>query len=186
VIALLGTWMVDHVGRKKMALLSSGLLTIFMFLSGVMTKIYGRSTNTAGIYSTIGIIFLFQGSYSVGWTPLTMLYPPEVLSFRMRSLGMGIYGLTTNLCGLLVVYVFPIALEAIGWKIYMITGTRDVFQFLFVLVFWVETKGKTLEQIDEVLDGEQVIGDLDKFISNVPDTNKKGDGKGFKEQTASV
>lgn len=32
----------------------------------------------------------------------------------------------------------------------MINGAWDVLEVLFVLYFWVETKGKTLEEIDEV------------------------------------
>lgn len=105
--------MVDYIGRKRLALLSSALLTIFMFLTGALTKRYGSSNNVNGIYATTAMVFLFQDSYSIGWTPLSILYPPKVLSFRIRSLGMGIYRVATNLCGLLVVYVFPLTLEAI-------------------------------------------------------------------------
>lgn len=35
----------------------------------------------------------------------------------------------------------------------MINGAWDVLELLFVIFFWVETKGKTLEEIDELLDG---------------------------------
>lgn len=40
------------------------------------------------------------------------------------------------------------ALEAIGYKTYLINATWNVFQFVFVAYFWIETKGLTLEQID--------------------------------------
>lgn len=48
---------------------------------------------------------------------------------------------------------FPIALEAIGWKTYMINGAWDVLQVVFIIIFWIETKGKTLEEIDEDFEG---------------------------------
>ena len=48
---------------------------------------------------------------------------------------------------------FPYALEAIGWKTYMINGAWDVLQFAYVMYYWVETAGKTLEEIDEMFDG---------------------------------
>lgn len=35
----------------------------------------------------------------------------------------------------------------------MINGAWDVLELLFVVFFWIETKGKTLEEIDEVIDG---------------------------------
>jgi hypothetical protein len=128
-------------------------MTIFLFLVGAFTKLYASTENTSGVYATVAMIFLFQGSYSFGWTPLSMLYPPEVLSFRMRSIGMGLYTFVVQAAGLLTVYAFPIALDKIGWKTYMINGVWDVFQFVFVLLYWVETKGMSLEEIDAVLDG---------------------------------
>ncbi|KAK6391767.1 hypothetical protein LTR65_004261 [Meristemomyces frigidus] len=153
VIALVGTWAITILGRKKMAVISAGLLTVFLFMVGAMTKVYGTSSNTSGIYGTVAAIFLFQGSYSFGWTPLSTLYPPEVLNYSIRSNGMGVYTVVTNAVGLMVTMAFPYALDAIGWKTYMINGAWDVLQFVFVLYYWVETAGKTLEEIDEVIDG---------------------------------
>ncbi len=89
-------------------------MTIFIFLVGALTKgkqlttegvnsptniickVYGDSTNNSGIYGTVATIFLFQGSYSFAWTPLAMLYPPEVLNYSVRSVGMGVYTFLTN------------------------------------------------------------------------------------------
>ena len=79
-----------------------------------------------------------------------MVYPPEVLNFSIRSNGMAVYAFLVSGVGLLVTFAFPYALEAIGWKTYMINGACDVLELAFVLLFWVETKGKTLEEIDEV------------------------------------
>jgi len=66
----------DKLGRRNMALISTTLFTIFIFVFGGMEKVYGNSTNVAGIYGSVAVIFLFQGSYSFGYTPLTVLYPP--------------------------------------------------------------------------------------------------------------
>lgn len=139
-----------------MALLSGTLCAIMIFVVGALTKLYGTSTYTPGVYGTVASIFLFQGSYSLGWTPLSVLYPPEVLNYNIRSIGMGIYTFLANGCGLLVTFAFPFALDAIGWKTYMINGVWDFVQIAIVLIWWVETAGRTLEQIDETLDGKKV------------------------------
>jgi hypothetical protein len=61
----------------------------------------------------------------------------------------------------------PIALANITWKIYFINGSWDVLMVIAIALFWIETKGKTLEEIDEVIEGvrhsdapgvEEVIG----------------------------
>lgn len=154
VVAMVGTALADKLGRKALAAISTAALTIFIFMVGALTKVYGSSTNNSGIYGTVASIFLFQGAYSFGWTPLTVLYPPEVLNYSLRSVGMGIYTFVVNGMGLMVTFAFPFALEAIGWKTYMINGAWDVVELVVVLVFWVETRHRTLEEIDENLDGE--------------------------------
>lgn len=56
-------------------------------------------------------------------------------------------------CRILFVFVMPVALDSIGWKMYMLNGGWDVLIVLAVIYYWVETKGKTLEEIDEVIEG---------------------------------
>jgi len=55
----------------------------------------------------------------------------------------------------MVTMAFPIALDKIGWKTYMINGAWDVLQIVMIAIWWVETKGRTMEEIDEVFDGEK-------------------------------
>ena len=63
------------------------------------------------------------------------------------------YQFFVNGLGLMATMAFPYALEHIQWKTYMINGAWDILQLVFVIVFWVETKGKTLEEIDQIFDG---------------------------------
>jgi len=85
VVSVVGSAFAERLGRRVLAISSTGLLTIFIFINGGLTKLYGTSTNASGIYSTVAAIFLFQGSYSFGWTPLTVMYPPEVLNYSIRA-----------------------------------------------------------------------------------------------------
>lgn len=39
------------------------------------------------VYGDVAVMFLFQGFYSIGWTPLLTLYPPEVLNYSIRANG---------------------------------------------------------------------------------------------------
>ncbi|KAJ7069581.1 MFS sugar transporter-like protein [Mycena amicta] len=164
--SLAGTYYVERLGRKPTAVISISSLTIFLFLVGGLTKTYGNSTNNAGIYATVACIFLFMGSYSFGWTPLLYVYPPEVLNYAIRANGMGVVQLALNGTALMAVFAFPIALAAIGWKMYIINAAWNVLEIPFVLWYWVETKGKTLEEIDELLDGEKHTDapDLEKVM----------------------
>ncbi|KAF7299678.1 Hexose transporter protein [Mycena chlorophos] len=165
--SLAGTYYVERLGRKPTAIMSITSLTVFLFLVGGLTKKYGNSTNDAGIYATVACIFLFMGSYSFGWTPLLYVYPPEVLNYAIRANGMGVVQLALNGTALMAVFAFPIALNAIGWKMYIINAAWNILEIPFVAWYWVETKGKTLEEIDELLEGrrEDVNGpDVEKVV----------------------
>lgn len=72
----------------------------------------------------------------------------------------------------------PIGLANIGWRMYMINGSWDIIILILIVrytsmlfsrgrfqsltlsntsqvVYWVETKGKTLEEIDAIFEGEK-------------------------------
>ncbi|KAK1855659.1 hexose transporter [Colletotrichum chrysophilum] len=152
IIACIGTYFMNIAGRKTMCLVSVGFMTAFLFLVGALTKVYGGGENTSGVYATVASVFLFQGSYAIGITPLTVLYPPEVLNYSIRSNGMAAWTFAITCGGLFSVFVWPFALAAIGWKTYMINAGWDAVQFAFVAYFWIETKGLTLEEINAKFD----------------------------------
>jgi hypothetical protein len=169
VVSLAGAWFADSLGRKTLCAISlAGQIVTFYILAG-LTALYGESSNKSGIYGTIAMIFLYNASYAYGITPLTVLYPPEVLSYSLRSVGMGLYTLTTKLSGLLVTMAFPFALDAIGWKTYIINASADIVMLAGVMWYWVETRGYTLEEVDKLFDGEK--------HSDVPDLKAVQDGE---------
>jgi hypothetical protein len=161
--------------------LTGGLVSLYV-LAGLTAK-YGKSGNKSGIYGTIAMIFIYNATYAWGITPLTVLYPPEVLSFDIRAVGMGIYTLVTKLCGLFVAMVIPFGMEAISWKVYIINASVDILFVVFVVFVWVETRGLTLEEVDKVFDGvkhsnepdlEIIVDGKDKSWENkVPDSQQQ-------------
>lgn len=155
VIAVLGSLCADKLPRKWLCAgsLTGGIITLYIFAG--LTAVYGESNNTSGIYGTVAMIFLYNATYAWGITPLTVLYPPEILSFDIRAVGMGMYTLTTKLSGLFVTMVLPFGLAAISWKVYIINASVDILMVIYVIIFWVETRGLTLEEVDRVFDGEK-------------------------------
>ncbi|EJT72166.1 high-affinity glucose transporter [Gaeumannomyces tritici R3-111a-1] len=155
IVAFAGSYYTDRLGRKWLCSLSLAAQAACLLVLGGLTKLYGASTDTAGIYGTISAIFFYNAFYAWGITPLTVLYPPEILSFDIRGVGMGIYTTSTKLCGLFVTVVAPFGLDAIGYQMYMINACLDVLMVVFVALFWVETRGLTLEQVDGLFDREK-------------------------------
>ncbi|CAN8105237.1 unnamed protein product [Discula destructiva] len=156
--ALIGTHVAAVWGRKPIAIVSQSLLTICLFIVGGLTKIYADDPDGASqslIYGDVAVMFLFQGFYSLAWTPLLYLYPPEVMNYSVRANGVALSQLMLNSLALLLTFVEGIGLTNIGWKMYMINASWDVIVLGLIVVYWVETKGKTLEEIDAIFEGEK-------------------------------
>ncbi|KAE8421058.1 general substrate transporter [Aspergillus pseudocaelatus] len=153
---LLGTFLVTSWGRRPTALVGQSLLIACLFIIGGLTKVYAdngpNDTSTSLLYGNVAVIFLFQGFYSLAWTPLIYLYPTEVMNYSIRANGVAFSEFMLSSLTLLLVFVMPIALENIGWKMYIINGSWDVIVLLIVALFRVETKGKTLEEVDTIFE----------------------------------
>ncbi|ETS76417.1 hypothetical protein PFICI_11804 [Pestalotiopsis fici W106-1] len=152
VCSLIGTYSMDKAGRKTLCLIACIGMTISLFLVGALTKLYGTGENLSGAYANVAMIFVFQGFYSVGITPITQLYPPEVMNYSIRTNGMALWAFCVTATGLFTTFVFPFGFAAIGWIMYMINAAYDVLQIIYVALYWVETKGLTLEEIDNIMD----------------------------------
>ncbi|KAI1372172.1 putative hexose carrier protein [Hypoxylon crocopeplum] len=170
--ALFGTQLAASWGRKPTALVSEILLVICLFIIGGLSKMYADDPDHASdslIYGNVAVMFLFQGFYSVAWTPLLYLYPPEVFSYSIRANGLAFSTLALNLLACVFVFIMPIGINNIGWRMYMVNGSWDIVIAVLIAVFWVETKGKTLEEIDALFEGEK--------HSSVPDVEQVRTGQ---------
>ena len=96
---LIGTQLAASWGRKPTALLSQGLLIICLFVIGGLSKKYAddpKGASSALVYGDVAVMFLFQGFYSIAWTPLLTLYPPEVMDYPTRANGVAFSQFSLN------------------------------------------------------------------------------------------
>lgn len=154
--AILGALIVDRVGRRPMLIISSALFCLWFTIIAVLQAIYIKTedpTSPVNIHATntiIAAIYLFGLTYSIGFTPLSTLYPVECLRFETRAKGMALAGLFVGLTEFFNMFVIPVGLGAITWKFYFLYIAWDAFQTLFIYFFFPETKNRTLEEINEI------------------------------------
>ncbi|KUI61234.1 High-affinity glucose transporter [Cytospora mali] len=169
---LAGTHLAARWGRKPTAIFSQCLLIACLFIIGGLTKRYGDNPDGASkslVYGDVAVMFLFQGFYSIAWTPLLYLYPPEIMNYSIRANGVAFSQLMLNALALVFVFIMPIGLDNIGWKMYMVNASWDIVILGLIAYYWVETKGRTLEEIDAIFEGEK--------HSSVPDVERVRQGE---------
>lgn len=132
----------------------------------VLTKLYSGSDNSSASAAIVFMIFFFYAWYSVVWTPLSYLYPIEVLNYSLRANGLSIFNGAIYLAAFFNTYVIPYAMAWSGWGFYLISAFWVFIEVVVVYFYFPETGGMTLEEIDGVFDGEKHF-DVDVTVVEV-------------------
>lgn len=152
IMATTGAHFTDRLGRRPVLLIATALFVVEWSIVTALSSTYGKESNTNinGSRAAIAFIYLFGITYSFAYTPLQVLYPAECLPFETRAKGMGMYNLFVNIAAFFNTFAIPIALERVKWRVYFLYIAWDAFQFVFIYLFFVETKGRTLEEVNEI------------------------------------
>lgn len=161
--AIFGAFLVDRVGRRPLLLFSFAGCTVVWLGMTIASSQFAESytgddadgnpiyTNHNASKAALAMIFIFGSVFSVGITPLQALYPVEVLSFEMRAKGMAFSNLAVNAAGMLNQYAWPVSMDKIGWKTYIVFTVWDAVQVTIVYFLLPETKGRTVSYFPTAL-----------------------------------
>ncbi|KAH7042075.1 general substrate transporter [Macrophomina phaseolina] len=150
IIAICGALCVDKLGRRPLLLFSMiGCSMVWVGMT-IATSQFDKTESPAASKAATAMIFLFGAVFSFGITPLQALYPVEVLSFEMRAKGMAFSSFSLNAAMLLNQFAWPVSMEKIGWRTYIIFTIWDAIQAVIIYFFIPETKNRTLEELDDI------------------------------------
>jgi MFS family permease len=155
--ATVGSLVCDFVGRRR--LLMFGCLSMCCCLIGLtgLTSQYHRGQPEAISKLTIAFIFFVGIFHSGGINPLIVAYPVECLHTNTRAKGMGLNNFSLNVAEFVNTYGAPIGLRKIGWRIYIIYAVWNLVQTAWIYFFFVETRGRTLEELDSIFEASNPV-----------------------------
>ncbi|PWN35849.1 putative high-affinity glucose transporter [Meira miltonrushii] len=159
---------IDKWGRRPTLLIGAALMALWLFINagimaqhghyvteaerqaeGLSQSVAWRVDITSG-KAVIAMSYLFVASYAPTWGPVSWVYPPELFPTRLRGKANAISTCANWIFNFALGYFVPPAFENIQWKVYLIFGVFNVAMFIHVFFCFVETKGKTLEEVEEV------------------------------------
>ncbi|UPK92427.1 hypothetical protein LCI18_003362 [Fusarium solani-melongenae] len=154
-----GVFLIDRIGaRKPLIAGTSATVALFGMLSGLSYLSDEHPNETGYAIGAIIVVGLFLLAVSTSWMILAYTYPPEVLRYSQRAKGVVVAQAIGYAFSFLNLYTAPLALDKIGWKYYAINGSWNFGILMVVYWLFVETKGRTLEEIDELFDGTVYTG----------------------------
>ncbi|KAL0382841.1 UNVERIFIED_CONTAM: Inositol transporter 1 [Sesamum calycinum] len=149
---ILGIYLIDHVGRRKLALSSLSGVTISLIVLAVafILEPYGSMNGLYGWIAVIGlalyIAFFAPGMGPVPWTVNSEIYPEAY-----RGLCGGMSATVNWISNLIVAQSFLSVAEAVGTgPTFLILAAVAVAAFAFVAILVPETKGLTFEEVENI------------------------------------
>ena len=143
-MAVSGALLADRIGRRPLLLFTNATLGLVWLGMAIASSTHFRTGSVDSARAIVALIFMFKIVFSLGMTPVIVLYPVEVLSFEMRAKGFAFSGLAVNGAGLLNQFAWPVAFASIRWKTYIILMFWCFFQAVVMYFLIPETRGRTV------------------------------------------
>jgi MFS family permease len=151
ITSIIGSYLCDFLGRRIVLLNTlAGMCLSWLGCTVASAIVQKNKTNGKAGKAGIAFFILFNIIYCLGITPLQGVYATEVLSYEQRAKGTAASKFVQNVCGLITQFGTPVAMQRIGWKTYAIWTVLNGCEFVISYFIHVETKGYTLEELDDV------------------------------------
>lgn len=152
VFTFVGLYLIDRVGRKTLLLLGS--IGYIISLIMVAWCFYGH----ASANMLVTFLAMFIASHAIGQGAVIWVFISEIFPNRIRAMGQSFGASTHWVCAALITLISPVfidenkgILKDNPWPIFAFFAFMMVLQLIWVLTKVPETKGRSLEQIQQEL-----------------------------------
>ncbi|KAF7540609.1 hypothetical protein G7054_g1217 [Neopestalotiopsis clavispora] len=141
---------IDRVGRRTTLVTGSTAMGIGMLMNAVLGEIYPDNQNRAADIACIVFVFIYALGYSMGFGPASWVYGSEIFPTAVRARGLNLSASGGAIGSIVVAQVWPVGIDRIGSRIYFFFFAINVICIPIIFLFYPETKGRALEDIDDV------------------------------------
>lgn len=144
IFTLLAINVIDKVGRRTLMLIGSVGLIASLFLVAITFSAGQFSGFSIPVYIMVFIAFFAFSQGAVIWVFISEIFPNQV-----RAKGQTLGSSTHWVMAAIIAFCFPYLAERLGGATtFFFFAFMMICQFIFVLRFMPETKGRSLEQIE--------------------------------------
>lgn len=149
--------LVDRAGRRILLLISSIGMGVTLAVFGYYFKLKENNTDVSNIsWLPLVCLVVFIIVFSLGLGPLPWMMSGEILAPEIKSFGSGAAVSTNWICVSIVTFFFKPLLDAIGSSsTFWMFAVVCFIAAAFVLLVIPETKGKSIQEIQNELAGKK-------------------------------
>ncbi|PVF99738.1 general substrate transporter [Serendipita vermifera] len=160
IIAITASMNVERTGRRPLFIIATAGMLVSYAIITAMSGTYEKTQNAGAGRALLAFVFIFNGFYAIAYTPLLVSYTVEILPFLIRAKGLAAMNFSVMGAIIFNQYTNPIALDALKWKYYLVYTCWLVFELVYVWLWALETKGRSLEETAALFDGEDAVNEL--------------------------
>lgn len=144
--------LLDKIGRKPLLFAGSfGMFSTMLIIGCVASQFQDDwAAHAAGGWASVVMIWLYTISFAFSWGPCSWTLIAEVFPLSVRAKGTSIAASANWMCNFVIALVTPSMLERISWGLYIFFAAWLALGVVFIYFFIPETKGKTLEEMDQL------------------------------------
>ena len=140
--------LLDRVGRRPLLLGGMLIMAVALAVLGLAFKLSGVIDNLAAV--SLVSLMVYVGAFAIGLGPIFWLLIAEIYPLRVRGLAMGVATTANWASNLVVSLTFLSLTEALGPSVtFWVYGLLTVVAVIFAYKLIPETKGRTLEEIED-------------------------------------
>lgn len=170
-------FLIERVGRKWSLLVGGFVMGSALLIVAIIYVTHPPKDGadpSQYSYVMIVMIYIYCVAYSGSWGPVPWTYCAEIFPNRLREYGVTAGTATQWAFNFMVSKVVPIGIENLGWRIFLMFAIFN-FAFLAYTFFFIkETKGKSLEEMEELFGSPAAI--------NVTDSHQRAVGIAFEAE----
>jgi sugar porter (SP) family MFS transporter len=147
-LTLVAMQLIDRIGRRPLLLISLAGMTISLGVLGLAFSLPQLSGSLGWI--AVASLMVYVGSFAVGLGPVFWLILSEIYPLAIRGRAMSVGTIANWGANLIVALSFLTLTQVLGKAAtFWLYGAVSIGAWLFAFFLVPETKGKTLEQIEE-------------------------------------
>ncbi|KAL1876057.1 hypothetical protein Plec18167_005318 [Paecilomyces lecythidis] len=147
ICAGLAILLIDRVGRRVLIIVAAlGMAISHACLAGLSSNISNKSVASASLL----FYFLAFFCFPIGLFLVPFMYAAEIAPLQTRAKVTAMSAAANWLFNFLIAEVTPVGFDNIGWKYYLIYASISVVGSIIFYFFYPETKGRSLEEIDDI------------------------------------
>ncbi|KAJ6467586.1 general substrate transporter [Mycena vulgaris] len=152
-------YIIERYGRRRILLVGGTCMVICQFIVAIIGTAAPRAQvpggNPRAVQAEIAFICLNIAAFATTWGPAAWVVVGEMFPLPIRSRGVGMSTASNWFWNCIIGVITPYFVSAdklnLGPKVFFIWGSTAMLSVLFAYFFVSETKGLSLEQVDQML-----------------------------------